>query len=100
MSGTGQWAIVGTGLCCRFGELVVFDDIDLTVDRGTIFALLGPNGEGKTTMAGSVHPGHVHAGQVRAEPRRPGAPRRFGRGLALSCHGYSLKDSTPHSTIG
>ena len=56
MSGTGQWAIVGTGLCNRYGETVVFDDIGLTVDRGTIFALLGPNDEGKTTMAGSCPP--------------------------------------------
>jgi len=32
-----------------FGKQLVLDDIDLSVDAGTVFALLGPNGAGKTT---------------------------------------------------
>jgi uncharacterized protein YjbI with pentapeptide repeats len=32
------------GLCKSFGEQVVLDDIDLDVEAGRIFALLGPNG--------------------------------------------------------
>ena len=42
-------AIVVTGLRKAFGDQVVLDGVDLTVDAGTIFGLLGPNGAGKTT---------------------------------------------------
>src|SRR5260221_12705505 len=38
------------GLCKSFGNHVVLDGIDLDVAVGTIFALLGPKGAGKTTM--------------------------------------------------
>lgn len=34
----------------RYGERVALDGVTMTVDRGTIFALLGPNGCGKTTL--------------------------------------------------
>src|SRR6266567_2119039 len=37
------------GLCKAFGKHVVLDGIDLDVAEGTIFALLGPTGAGKTT---------------------------------------------------
>ena len=43
-------AISTTGLRKSYGDLVVLDDIDLTVPSGTVFALLGPNGAGKTTI--------------------------------------------------
>ena len=42
-------AIVVTGLRKSFGRNAVLDGIDLNVDRGTVFALLGANGSGKTT---------------------------------------------------
>ena len=42
-------AIAATGLRKSFGEKVVLDGIDLDIAEGTIFALLGPNGTGKTT---------------------------------------------------
>ena len=38
------------GLRTSFGDHVVLDGIDLSVAKGTIFALLFPNGAGKTTM--------------------------------------------------
>ena len=33
-----------------FGDNVVLDGLELTVERGTVFALLGPNAAGKTTI--------------------------------------------------
>ena len=38
-----------TGLRKSFGDHVVLDGIDLTVQPGTVFSLLGANGAGKTT---------------------------------------------------
>src|ERR1051325_4157768 len=43
-------AIAVTGLRKSYGEKVVLNGIDLTVEAGSIFALLGSNGAGKTTM--------------------------------------------------
>lgn len=43
-------AITATGLRKQFDDKIVLDGIDLDVPSGTIFALLGPNGSGKTTM--------------------------------------------------
>jgi ABC-2 type transport system ATP-binding protein len=44
----------------RFGELVAVNDINLTVQRGEFFAVLGPNAAGKTTtiriLAGLIKP--------------------------------------------
>jgi ABC-2 type transport system ATP-binding protein len=43
-------AISLTGVRKSFGETVVLDGVDLAVEQGTVFALLGPNGSGKTTI--------------------------------------------------
>jgi ABC-2 type transport system ATP-binding protein len=42
-------AIRTVGLRKTFGELVAVEGLDLTVERGEIFGLLGSNGSGKTT---------------------------------------------------
>jgi ABC-2 type transport system ATP-binding protein len=42
-------AISVTGLRKSYGEHLVLDGVDLSVPEGTVFALLGPNGSGKTT---------------------------------------------------
>lgn len=34
----------------KFGKLSVLDGLDLDIDKGGIFAVLGPNGSGKTTL--------------------------------------------------
>ena len=44
-----QSAIAVTGLRKSFGDHLVLDGIDLDVTEGTVYALLGPNGSGKTT---------------------------------------------------
>ena len=51
-----------------FGETVVLDQVDLTVNAGTIFALLGPNGAGKTTMVRILSTFlEADAGEVRVD---------------------------------
>ncbi|MEP7325923.1 MAG: ABC transporter ATP-binding protein [Gemmatimonadota bacterium] len=43
-------AVETRGLRKVFGELVAVDTLNLTITRGEVFGLLGPNGSGKTTM--------------------------------------------------
>ena len=45
-----QAAVAATGLRKSFGDQVALDGVDLTIGRGKIVGLLGPNGSGKTTM--------------------------------------------------
>lgn len=42
-------AVDARGLCKRFGRTDVLTGLDLAVPAGSVFALLGPNGSGKTT---------------------------------------------------
>lgn len=42
-------AIRTRGLTKRFGRVTAVDGLDLTVTRGEIYGLIGPNGSGKTT---------------------------------------------------
>ncbi len=43
-------AVGCAGLTRRFGSLIAVDRLDLEVRRGEIFALVGPDGAGKTTL--------------------------------------------------
>lgn len=38
----------------RFGGLVAVTGVDLRIDRGEIFGLVGPNGSGKTTLVNAI----------------------------------------------
>jgi len=59
-------AVETTGLTKRYGDLVALDDLTLSVPEGELFALLGPNGSGKTTtieiLTGQLEP---TAGEAR-----------------------------------
>lgn len=48
-AGDTALAVEARGVRKSFGDQVVLDGIDLEVPEGTVFALLGPNGSGKTT---------------------------------------------------
>lgn len=43
-----------TNLHKKFGKNIVLSGIDLTINKGGIFAILGPNGSGKTTLIKSI----------------------------------------------
>jgi zinc transport system ATP-binding protein len=52
-------------LSVTLGGQPILQDVDMTVERGTIHALIGPNGAGKTTMIRSVMGGMPHRGTIK-----------------------------------
>ena len=51
----GQTPVVSVkGLVKRYGELVALDHFDLSIAKGEVFGLLGPNGSGKTTAINCI----------------------------------------------
>jgi ABC-2 type transport system ATP-binding protein len=60
MSAPPGFAVETIGLAKKFGQLVAVQGLDLTIRRGEVFGLLGPNGSGKTTtirmLCGLIEP--------------------------------------------
>lgn len=50
------------GLTKRYGSITAIDGLDLTIEKGNVYGLLGPNGSGKTTtlaiLLDIIKPGH------------------------------------------
>ncbi|SMC45150.1 ABC-F family ATP-binding cassette domain-containing protein [Moheibacter sediminis] len=47
---TGQYPVTVESLSKKYGDYVVFKDADMVIERGQKVALVGKNGEGKSTM--------------------------------------------------
>lgn len=73
-----------TGLTKRFGGLAAVDDLGIDVRRGTIHAVIGPNGSGKTTtlnlITGAYRPdaGSARLDGVELVGLRPNRVARLG----------------------
>lgn len=50
MSSTNEFILSTSGLTKNFGGLVAVNDISLDIERGSMKAIIGPNGSGKTTF--------------------------------------------------
>ena len=48
------------GISKRFGRTQAVDMMSLTVEKGQVYGILGPNGSGKTTTLGMIL-GAIHA---------------------------------------
>jgi ABC-2 type transport system ATP-binding protein len=42
------------GLTKRFGKILAVDNLDLEIEEGQVYGILGPNGSGKTTTLGMI----------------------------------------------
>lgn len=49
-----EYILETQGLTKRYGRLTALDRLDLTISKGMVFGLLGPNGSGKTTTLGMI----------------------------------------------
>ena len=47
---SGKQVVEAIGICKTYGDKIVLDGVDLTVDRGDRVAIIGPNGIGKSTL--------------------------------------------------
>ena len=66
-----------------YGETVVIEDIDLTLNRGECISVIGRNGVGKTTLLATVM-GHTtrHAGEILLDGKALNGMPSFRRALA------------------
>ena len=72
------------GLTKRYGRIHAINDLDLSITKGQVFGLLGPNGSGKTTTLG-VLLGVIQAnsGHFKWFGEKPGADSRKRIGAIL-----------------
>ena len=76
------------GLSKRFGDLVVLNKINLSIERGSTTAIIGPSGTGKSVLlkhiVGLLEPdaGHLWVGDIdmarATEAQKRGVRKRFG----------------------
>ena len=78
----------------RYGDLIGVSDVSLEVPEGSVVALLGSNGGGKTTtlnaIAGLIP---AHSGSIHFRGQEIGGQTAFAivrKGLALSPEGWRL----------
>jgi Cu-processing system ATP-binding protein len=59
------------GLKKRFGKLRVLEEVNLSIEKGSITAIVGPNGSGKTTLIKSLLGlVHIDHGEIRIDGRQ------------------------------
>lgn len=82
------------GITKRFGDVVANDNVDFTLDTGTIHALLGENGSGKTTLMNVLYglydqnEGSIH---IDGEPRTFDSPQdAMGSGVGMIHQHFQL----------
>ncbi len=47
---SGELVVVAEGLSKRYGDNILFDDVNINIQRGDRIGIIGPNGVGKTTI--------------------------------------------------
>ena len=61
---SGTVVVKGDEVSKAYGDLLVLDEVDITIERGEKVAFVGRNGEGKTTMARIIMSELVHTGKL------------------------------------
>jgi ABC-type branched-subunit amino acid transport system ATPase component len=93
----GVAALEARNIVKRFGDVPALDGVDVTVKPGTIHAIIGPNGSGKTSLL------NVISGFYRQEQgsvTSAGTRLRPGRASSSIRHGIARTFQTPQMLAG
>ncbi len=71
------------GLMAHFGGVRAVDDVNLSVEQGTIHGLIGPNGAGKTTLINLISGLIAPTGGTMSFDGRDGGPWPIARAVEL-----------------
>ena len=78
MTGTRTPAVHLDGITKRFGDVLANDDVEFTLEQGSIHALIGENGAGKSTLMSVLYGLYEpNSGEIviDGEAREFGSPR-------------------------
>jgi energy-coupling factor transporter ATP-binding protein EcfA2 len=75
----GPDRVVATGLTVRHGTTVAVRDVDLRLRAGTVTALMGRNGCGKSSLLWTLHGRERYAGRLAVDGTDPAAGEAAGR---------------------
>ena len=96
-SDTNAPAVELDGITKRFGDVVANDDVDFTLEAGSVHALVGENGAGKTTLMSVLYGLYEpDAGTIRidGQPRTFDSPRdAIDAGVGMIHQHFQLVDN-------
>ncbi len=96
-----ETAVEIAGLSKRFGDTQTLDGLDLRVEAGTVFGLLGRNGAGKTTtlraLLGLIRPDTGRLAVLGLDPLVNGREIRSKVGVVLESDGLYERTSAYHN---
>ncbi|WP_115864992.1 ABC transporter ATP-binding protein [Halorussus litoreus] len=97
MSDTQVPAVDLDGITKRFGDVVANDGVDLSLEKGSVHALVGENGAGKTTLMSVLYGLYEPDGgtiSVDGEPREFDSPRdAIDAGVGMIHQHFQLVDT-------
>ncbi|WP_148415006.1 ABC transporter ATP-binding protein [Haloferax sp. KTX1] len=97
MTDTTAPAVQLTDITKRFGDVVANDSVDLTLDRGSIHAVIGENGAGKTTLMNvlyGLYDPNEGTIAIDGEPRSFDSPRdAIAAGIGMIHQHFQLVDN-------
>ncbi len=95
-------ALVARGITVRYGASIAVRDVDLTLDPGTITALMGRNGSGKSSLLWAVQGAGRRAAGTVAVPGGAGDPAKLPPAAARRLVGLVPQNSADllyHDTV-